>query len=94
MSHNQNLTKGMTKTVITLLLLMVQLSVLYHLSVHVFITVHPKSDLTKIYQQVQSFKRCIVHLYLHCKSIKEVFTPSTKCKGIVERQFDCFCSFE
>ena len=75
MSHNQNLTKGMTKTVITLLLLMVQLSVLYHLSVHVFITVHPKSDLTKIYQQVQSFKRCFVQLYLHCKSIKRGVYP-------------------
>ena len=77
MSHNRNQTKGMTKAVIIHLLLMVQLSVLYHLSVHVFITVtvHPKSDLTKIYKQVQSFKRCFVQLYLQCKSIKRGVYP-------------------
>ena len=75
MSHNQNLTKGMTKTVITVLLLMVQLSVFNHISVHVFITVHSKSDLTKMYPQVQSFKKCFVHLYSHCKSIKRGVYP-------------------
>ena len=75
MSHNQNLTKGMTRTVITLLLLKVQLSILYHLSVRVFITVHPKSDLTKIYQPVQPFKKCFVQLYLPCKSINRGVYP-------------------